>query len=84
MAREDGKPGDILGIGEVQGTTSSTEQGAAVGTEHVSHSGSRDVTEATTGGTGPDTGGGTAKTGTGELRRGSGATGVDLTGVDEH
>ena len=36
------------------------------------HVGSRDVTEGTTGGTGPDTGG------SGVFRRGSGATGTDL------
>lgn len=36
------------------------------------HVGSRDVTEGTTGGTGPDTGG------TGVFRRGSGATGTDI------
>jgi hypothetical protein len=36
------------------------------------HVGSRDVTDGTTGGTGPDTGG------TGVFRRGSGATGTDI------
>jgi len=40
------------------------------------HAGSRDVTEGTTGGTGPDTGG--AGRGARELTRGSGATGTDI------
>lgn len=44
------------------------------GNEDRSHVGTRDVTEGTTGGTGPDTGG------AGALRKGSGATGTDLGG----
>jgi hypothetical protein len=72
--------GDVLGLGRVKpgglgGPASEEDDGNAHQPplpEERDHVGSRDVTEGTTGGTGPDTGG------TGVFRRGSGATGTDI------
>jgi hypothetical protein len=73
-------PGDILGLGRIvpDGATrdraweEEEDANQPPLPEERSHTGSRDVTEGTTGGTGPDTGG------TGVYRRGSGATGTDI------
>lgn len=75
----DRAPGDILGLSRVS-TGGGGEAPAGQDDdahqppmpEERSHVGSRDVTDGTTGGTGPDTGG------TGVFRRGSGATGTDI------
>lgn len=72
--------GDVLGLGRVAPDgalrpPSGEDDGDAHQPplpEEREHVGSRDVTEGTTGGTGPDTGG------TGVFRRGSGATGTDI------
>jgi|WetSurMetagenome_2_1015567.scaffolds.fasta_scaffold80007_1 hypothetical protein len=71
-------PGDVLGLGRIvpdeAARDRSDDQDANQPPlpEERDHVGSRDVTEGTTGGTGPDTGG------TGVFRRGSGATGTDI------
>lgn len=76
-------PGDILGVsripaggggGDTLPAREDEEEDAHQPPlpEERSHVGSRDVTDGTTGGTGPDTGG------TGVFRRGSGATGTDI------
>jgi hypothetical protein len=77
--------GDVLGVSRVTPGTGlpgidrdrnrGEEEGAAdagPSADERSHVGSRDVTEGTTGGTGPDTGG------SGVFRRGSGASGTDI------
>lgn len=75
---EDRAAGDVLGLGRVRPTGARRAE-EDDGNAHQpplpderDHVGSRDVTEGTTGGTGPDTGG------TGVFRRGSGATGTDI------
>lgn len=79
-------PGDVLGVAHVPSTgrrapaderdldagDDAGQAGGHTGNEDQSHVGTRDLTEGTTGGTGPDTGG------AGALRKGSGATGTDL------
>ena len=71
--------GDVLGLGRVtpggSGAPAASDEGDAHQPglpEEREHVGSRDVTEGTTGGTGPDTGG------SGVFRRRSGATGTDI------
>jgi hypothetical protein len=78
--------GEILGVARVPGVPAAEGLDREIGTDlsdseaetesatnrGESHVGTRDVTEGTTGGTGPDTGG------AGVLRRGSGATGTDI------
>lgn len=70
--------GDVLGVSRVPaGGGEAAGAGDEVANqpptkEERDHIGSRDVTDGTTGGTGPDTGG------SGVLRRGSGATGTDI------
>lgn len=72
-------PGDILGLSRVSADETRPAPAAEDDDAHQppmpeerSHVGSRDVTDGTTGGTGPDTGG------SGVFRRGSGATGTDI------
>lgn len=77
-------PGDVLGVSHVRPTgrrdaerdardlDEETGDGGAGGPRERSKVGTRDVSEGTTGGTGPDTGG------AGVLRKGSGATGTDI------
>jgi hypothetical protein len=84
------RPGDILGVGggpTIPDRARRGEEDVAANDEDVNvhtadpsrtGSGAGDLTGGTSGGTGPDTGGGQPGTGTSELRRGSGATGVDL------
>ncbi len=75
-ARNRRAPGDVLGLGRIApdhpaGTTDDDAHQPPL-PEERDHAGSRYVTEGTTGGTGPDTGG------SGDFRRGSGATGTDI------
>lgn len=77
-------PGDVLGLSRIApgGGTRKSEKEAEEGDDGDAHQppeprerehvGSRDVTEGTSGGTGPDTGG------SGVFRRRSGATGTDI------
>jgi hypothetical protein len=78
QAEADRAVGDVLGLGRVTPDRAS-EPADDDGNAHQpplpeerEHVGSRDVTEGTTGGTGPDTGG------SGVFRRRSGATGTDI------
>ncbi len=79
---EPSAPGDVLGLSRftpapaertaLREQEDEEENALPPDERERGHIGSRDVTEGTTGGTGPDTGG------TGVYRKGSGATGTDI------